>query len=64
MSADNWSMRVPFEFARVYETRRARGEAMDVAGALALAMRARGEAFVRTHHDLVSALEARAAVRL
>ncbi len=61
---ENWSMRVPRDFARVYETRRARGEAMDVAGALALAMRARGEAFVRAHEDLVSALEARAAVRL
>ena len=63
-SDENWSMRVPRDFARVYETRRARGEAMDVAGALALAMRARGEAFVRANADVVSALEARAAVNL
>jgi hypothetical protein len=42
--------------------RRARGEAMDLLGALALAMRARGEAFVRAHADLVAALEAGAAL--
>jgi hypothetical protein len=36
---------------------------MDVMGALALAMRARGEAFVRAHEDLTRALEARAAIK-
>jgi 4-alpha-glucanotransferase len=64
MHADNWSMRVPAEFQAIYEERRARGEAMDVAGALALAMRARGEAFLRTHADLLAALEERAAIRV
>jgi hypothetical protein len=44
--------------------RRARGEALDLPGALALAMRARGDDFVRAHEDLVVALEAQAAVRL
>jgi hypothetical protein len=37
---------------------------MDVVGALALAMHARGEVFVRGHEDLVRALEARATFRL
>jgi 4-alpha-glucanotransferase len=64
VSADNWSMRVPGDYARVYEERRLRGEAMDLAGALALAMRARGDAFVQAHAALIGALEARAAVRL
>jgi 4-alpha-glucanotransferase len=64
VSDDNWSMRVPAAFQAIYEERRARGEAMDVAGALALAMRARGEDFVRTHEALIVALEARAAVKM
>lgn len=64
ISDDNWSMRVPGDFQAVYEARRARGEAMDIAGALALAMRARGEVFVQAHAELIAALEARAAVSL
>jgi 4-alpha-glucanotransferase len=64
VSADNWSMRVPGDYAGVYEERRVRGEAMDLPGALALAMRARGEPFVQAHAALIAALEARAAVRL
>ncbi|MDB5219551.1 MAG: hypothetical protein JWO86_7478 [Myxococcaceae bacterium] len=64
ISDDNWSMRVPGDYERVYEERRVRGEAMDLPGALALAMRARGEAFVKTHAALIAALEERAAVRL
>ncbi|MDB4934419.1 MAG: hypothetical protein JWP87_1391 [Labilithrix sp.] len=67
VSDDNWSMRVPGDFRAVYTDRRARGEAMDVAGALALAMRARGDDFVRAHEALVVALEAHAdsaAIRL
>ena len=64
ISDSNWRLRVPGAFREVYAARLARGEAMDVMGALALAMRARGEAFVRGHEDLVRALEARAAVRL
>lgn len=64
MNDDNWRLRVPGQFREVYTERRARGEAMDVPAALALAMRARGDAFVRGHEDLVRALEAQAAVRL
>ena len=64
MNDENWRLRVPGLFREVYTERRARGEAMDVPGALALAMRARGDAFVRSHEGLVAALEAQAAVRL
>ena len=64
VSDENWSMRVPGDFATVYEERRLRGEAMDLPGALALAMRARGEDFAASHAALIAALEQLAAVRL
>jgi 4-alpha-glucanotransferase len=64
ISDANWRLRVPRAFRAVYMDRVARGDAMDVMGALALAMRARGEAFARGHEDLVRALEARAWLRL
>jgi 4-alpha-glucanotransferase len=64
ISDDNWRLRVPRAFREVYTERLGRGEAMDLLGALALAMRARGEDFVRGHEDLVRALEARASVSL
>lgn len=64
VSDANWSMRVPRAFREVYTNRRGRGEAMDLLGALALAMRARGEAFARAHADLVAALDAAAAIRI
>ena len=58
VSDRNWSMRVPQAFRAVYEERRARAEALDVPRALALAMRARGAAFVEAHAALLTALEA------
>lgn len=58
VSDDNWSMRVPSAYREIYEERRTRGEAMDIPAALALAMRARGDAFVRAHEGVISALEA------
>lgn len=63
-SPDNWTMRVPPAFREVYAERRARGEAMDVTGALALAMRARGEAFAGANAGLIAALEASAPATL
>ncbi len=57
VSDANWTMRVPRAFRDVYAERRARGEALDVPRALALAMRARGEAFARANADLLAALE-------
>lgn len=64
ISDDNWRMRVPAAFREVYMDRRALGEALDIPGALALAMRARGETFVRANADLIAALDGCAAVRL
>jgi 4-alpha-glucanotransferase len=57
----NWTMRVPTAFRETYAERRALGAAMDVTGALAMAMRARGADFIRAHAGLISALEASAA---
>ena len=57
VSDSNWSMRVPRAFRETYAERRARGEALDIPRALARAMRARGEAFVAAHAELVAALE-------
>jgi len=58
VSDRNWSMRVPQAFREVYEERRVRGEALDIPRALALAMRARGAAFVAVHAELLAALTA------
>jgi len=55
VSAENWSPRVPSDFRAAYEARRARGLALDLPGALARALRARGLA--ARHRDLVEALE-------
>jgi len=58
VSDDNWTMRVPGDFRRVYAARKERGEALDVAAALALAIRARGSAFAEAHRELLDALVA------
>jgi 4-alpha-glucanotransferase len=57
----NWSLRVPPDFESVYARRRARGEALDVARALALALRARAAGASGDLHDLAAALEVRRA---
>lgn len=57
ISPRNWTMRVPSAYREIYEERRARGEAMDVPAALAMAMRARGADFVRANAGLIEALE-------
>jgi 4-alpha-glucanotransferase len=62
ISPDNWRLRAPRAFSEVYAERRARGEAIDLLGALAAAIRARG--FASSHAGLVAALEARAAFTL
>lgn len=40
VSTDNWSLRLPPDFDRLYEDRRARGEALDLAQAVELALAA------------------------
>ncbi|MCL2723180.1 MAG: 4-alpha-glucanotransferase [Polyangiaceae bacterium] len=54
---DNWTIRVPRDFRTAYAEACARGEGLDLPRILAVAMRARGEAFVRDHEDLIKALE-------
>jgi 4-alpha-glucanotransferase len=53
VSDDNWSLRVPNDFEATYRAGLAAGTAMDVYGALALALRARGG-----DPSLIGALEA------
>ncbi len=52
----NWTMRVPDDFRAAHRAGLARGDAMDVAGALALALRAKS-AVTRARVDLIAALE-------
>jgi 4-alpha-glucanotransferase len=44
VSEDNWSLRVPPDYERAYADKRARGLALDLPRALAMALRARGGA--------------------
>jgi hypothetical protein len=57
---ENWRLRVPLEFETVYASRRRSGEAPCLFSALALALRAKGDEFVRAHADVLAALDARA----
>jgi len=56
VSDANWSMRVPRDFRGAYAARVARGEALDVRAALAMALRARGGAFAARHAALIARL--------
>lgn len=49
---ENWRLRLPADYERAYEARRAAGQALDLRAALALAVRARG-----ADRGLVAALE-------
>ena len=54
---DNWTLRIPPDYARLYRVRRAAGEAFDLPGALALALRARFSSPQSSHAALIAALE-------
>jgi 4-alpha-glucanotransferase len=56
----NWTLRVPNEFRDMYRETAARGDAMRVSAALALALRAKSDA-TRARTDLIVALEEDAA---
>ena len=58
VSDTNWSLRVPRAFREDYEARVKGGVALGLPKALAMAMRARGVAFVAAHRPLLEALEA------
>jgi 4-alpha-glucanotransferase len=54
---ENWTLRIPPDYARIYRERRAAGEAFDLPSALAMALRARFPA--QSHAALVAALDRR-----
>ncbi|AUX19962.1 4-alpha-glucanotransferase [Sorangium cellulosum] len=60
ISDDNWSLRVPRGYERSYPEMRARGAALDLPRALALALRARGGAESDERRNLITRLERRA----
>jgi hypothetical protein len=56
VSGDNWGLRIPADFERAYRENLAAGTAMDVLGALAMALRARAHT-TGTHAALASELD-------
>jgi 4-alpha-glucanotransferase len=54
---ENWSLRVPPDFAETYPALAARGEALNIPSVLALALRARGAEFTSAHRDLIGQLQ-------
>ncbi|WP_051338803.1 4-alpha-glucanotransferase [Sulfuricella denitrificans] len=63
VNEDNWTLRVPTDFARRYEDDRRRGEALNLHAVLALALRSRPE-IARARPELIARLEARAGWRI
>jgi 4-alpha-glucanotransferase len=57
---DNWSPRIPPDFAARYPETRHEGGALDLPRVLAMAIRARGRDFAAAHRDLLERLEERA----
>jgi 4-alpha-glucanotransferase len=60
VSADNWSLRLPGDYRERYLERVARGRALNLPHALALALRARGGAEGEANADLLRRLDAEA----
>ena len=54
---ENWTLRIPPDYERLYRPRCAAGEAFDLPSALALALRARCSPGQDPHADLIAALE-------
>jgi 4-alpha-glucanotransferase len=60
ISEENWSLRVPPDFEARYSEARRAGRALDLPRVLAMAIRARGADFARSHAPLLAALDQRA----
>jgi len=60
VSEENWSPRIPPDFAPRYQESRHEGRALDLPRALAMAIRARGRDFAVAQRDLLERLEERA----
>ncbi|HWE22301.1 MAG TPA: 4-alpha-glucanotransferase [Myxococcales bacterium] len=61
ISEENWSLRIPGDFAARYARARREGRALHLPRALATAIRARGADFTSAHRDLLLKLEERSA---
>jgi hypothetical protein len=57
VAKENWSMRIPPDFADAWSIASREGRALDLFAALAAAIRARGEAFAAAHAGLLGALD-------
>ncbi|ADO75597.1 4-alpha-glucanotransferase [Stigmatella aurantiaca] len=60
VNEENWSLRVPADYARAYPEKLGRGAALDLPRVLALALRAGGAPARARHPSLIDALEQRA----
>jgi 4-alpha-glucanotransferase len=60
ISEANWSLRLPASWRRDYADRLARGRALSLPAAVAMALRARGSESSRTHAGLLARLDAEA----
>lgn len=63
VSDTNWSLRIEADYQDIYRARAAQHLALDIPGALALALRSKGDAWVARHRDLIAALEAQSPAR-
>ena len=61
VNEENWTLRVPADYPREYREKLSRDGALNLPRALALALRAGGEAFRARHQELITALERLAA---
>jgi 4-alpha-glucanotransferase len=57
VSDDNWSLRIPYDYAHLYQERLARRRAINIPLALARAIRARGQAFAQGQERLLAELD-------
>jgi hypothetical protein len=55
---ENWSLRVPPDFAEAHRQAAGAGRALDLPATLVAAMRGRGPSFTAAHRDLLRALDA------
>jgi len=60
ISEENWSLRIPPDFGERYARDRRTGRALDLPGALAMAIRARGGEFTSSQAPLLASLDQRA----
>lgn len=57
VSAENWTLRIPADFEKTYRDKVVDNRALNIPGALALALRARGESACLEHGELIRQLE-------